>query len=148
MKTYEKEIDELSRHLEQVVLLATGGFGTGDASEIKRMKAVLHLWDLSRKSAILMSVIAEEDSVGTAVPRESCKDVESLPTPERIREYISYAPEEISEEEYLRIAKDAEFADWVDCGIIETSEGKMRKELHRIKTKQGREAHAFRLVRL
>ena len=58
MKTYEKEVDELVKHLEQIIMLATGGFGSGDAAEIKRMKAVLQLRGLSRKAAILMNTIA------------------------------------------------------------------------------------------
>jgi hypothetical protein len=67
MKTYEKEVDELAKHLEQIILLTTGGFGSGDAAEIKRMKAVLQLRGLGRKAFDMMKTIAEEVEPGTAV---------------------------------------------------------------------------------
>jgi hypothetical protein len=62
MKTYEAEVNELIKHLEQVILLATGGFGTGDAAEVKRMKAVLQLRGLGRKAFVLMNQIATEEA--------------------------------------------------------------------------------------
>lgn len=62
MKTYEVEIDGLCKHLEQVILLATGGFGSGsnDAS-VKRLKAAMHLRGLVRKSMELMHQITSEE---------------------------------------------------------------------------------------
>lgn len=65
MKTYEQEVDELRKHIENIVTLAAGGFGSGDAAEIKKGKAILHLRGLGRKSFILAKLIAEEGPDGS-----------------------------------------------------------------------------------
>lgn len=72
MKTYEVEIDEICKHLEQVVLLVTGGFGTGNAGAIKRLKAAMQLRGLGRKAFALMNEIASEPE--PEPKRESLQD--------------------------------------------------------------------------
>lgn len=61
MKTYEAEIDELCKHLEQVILLATGGFPSGNnTASIRRIKAAMQLRGLARKAMALMHEITTE----------------------------------------------------------------------------------------
>lgn len=62
---------------------------------------------------------------------------------EAMAKHLSYAPERVTEEEFLRLQADMVKGDFLDLGPVDTAEGPKRRLLYRGETKQGRAVHTY-----